>query len=190
MMKTPKCTHVDTHRESCPTRSDLWIQEGALGKRKSSLGQTSSTHPSMGTICMHSQIPEVDPPHTQEHGPVLISTCDTAPLTLFTIWCLSSAVRRQQSEWGEAEGGGTESRWGGASRARWRSVLSLVLGSVCHCGPAWGCFWQQPLQQIIEQQMKTNDMIAVRVPAVNPLSRWFPFKAIDQLYNLSSWPGN
>lgn len=68
-----------------------------------------------------------------------------------------------------------------------RATLSA---SVCHWKPAWGCFWQQPLQQIIEQQMKTNDMIAVRVPAVNLLSRWFPFKAIDQLHNLSSRPGN
>lgn len=33
-----------------------------------------------------------------------------------------------------------------------------------HCGPAWGRFWQRPLRQIIERQMKTNDMIAERRP--------------------------
>lgn len=45
-----------------PTTSDWWLQEGALGHRKSSLGQTSSTHRGMSTICMHSRI--TPPPNT------------------------------------------------------------------------------------------------------------------------------
>jgi len=88
---------------------------------------------------------------------------------------------------GETGGGGLRVKVSRASRTCWHF---LVPEPGYHDGPAWGCFWQQPLRQIIEEQMKTNDMIAERVSAVNPLSRWFPFKAIDQLYNLSSWPGN
>lgn len=152
----------------------------------------------MDTICVHSHVTHnslksINPhTHTQEHTPMYCTSLHT--------WCAvychmlfllhhTAAVRLRKVGWWW---------WGGAqSQGEWRRsgmlaqrALSSILGSVGHSGPAWGCFWQQLLQQIIEQQMKTNDMIAVRVPAVNPLSRWFPFKAIDQLYNLSSWPGN
>lgn len=70
--------------------------------------------------------------------------------------------------------------------------MCSVLYTASVCAAAWvtvGLRLTAALQQIIEQQMKTNDMIAERVPAVNLLSGWFPFKAIDQLYHLSIWPG-
>lgn len=102
---THKCTHT------CPTRSDWWFQEGALGQRKSSLGQTSSTHPGMSTICMHSQATH--------------ALKSTPPHLLYNVFPLSDSS--SVSERGRGRGVHRVK----VSRARWarrRSVHSTVLG--------------------------------------------------------------
>ncbi len=66
---------------------------------------TSHTHSEVHTTPTHTHTHT----HTQEHTPILISTCDTVPLVLFTIWCLSS-VRQQQCEWEREREGGAQSQ--------------------------------------------------------------------------------
>lgn len=127
------------------------------------------------------------PPNTHSHKnpPISISACDIVPFMLLLHQIFPVAVMREVRWW-------VMRGWLGRVGVSQGQALHALpfLGSLFLCRPAWGCLWQQPLQQIIEQQMKTNDMIAERVPAVNLPARWFTFKAIDQLYNLSSWPGN
>lgn len=177
-LKTPTDTHAWTHT-STSVPCNKWLMSSGRGswaaevQSGSDLIDTSRHEHHLHALTSHTRTPL----HTHTHSH-----------THFNMWHGSfHAVYYIMSFFPPAaEGQGEQSESGTAAQ---RALHSFGL-RVSHCGPAWGCFWQQPLQQIIEQQMKTNDMIAERVPAVNPLSRWFPFKGIDQLYNLSSWPGN
>lgn len=92
---TLKCKHTRGHTQSCPcpARSDWWFQEGAFRQGKSSLGQASSTHWGMSTICMYSQVThthsEVHPPHYT----VSLIHSGIHSCTHFDMWyCVSRAV--------------------------------------------------------------------------------------------------